>query len=142
MEMINKITGQAKKLLTMLGAGSLTGHVSLSALSGLFRPENALMLAVLFMAGPGAIVTAIFLDGSMKERIFAALLAGLLATVIVVLAAGIGAKALSFLNLEILKISGGVAVLLIGLIIMGLKIPDKLPLIVIGLGIIAGGIWR
>jgi small neutral amino acid transporter SnatA (MarC family) len=142
MEQVNFVIGQSKKLLTVLGAGGLTGHVSLGALGGLFRPENALMLAVLFMAGPGAIITAVFLEGSMKERIFAALLAGILATIIVVLAAGIGTKALSFLNLNILKISGGIAVLLIGLIMMGVKIPDKIPLLIIGLGIIAGGIWR
>lgn len=142
MEKKNIVTSQARKLLTLLGAGGLTGHVSLGALAGLFRPENALMLAVLFMAGPGAIITAVFLDGTMKERIFAALLAGILATIIVVLAAGIGTKMLGFLNLNILKISGGIAVLLIGLIIMGIKIPDKVPLIIIGLGIIAGGIWR
>ena len=136
------IFGQSKRLLTLLGAGGLTGHVSICALSGLFRPENALMLAVLFMAGPGAIVTAVFLDGAMKERILAALLAGVLATIIVILAAGIGAKALSFLNLDILKIFGGIAVVLIGLIIIGVKIPDKIPLIVIGLGIMVGGIFR
>ena len=136
------IFGQSKRLLTLLGAGGLTGHVSIGALSGLFRPENALMLAVLFMAGPGAIVTAVFLDGAMKERILAALLAGVLATIIVILAAGIGAKALSFLNLDILKIFGGIAVVLIGLIIIGVKIPDKIPLIVIGLGIMVGGIFR
>jgi hypothetical protein len=142
MEDENVITGQARKLLTVLGAGGLTGHVSLGALTGFFRPENALMLAVIFMAGPGAIITAVFLDGTMKERVFAALLAGILATVIVVLAAGIGTRALSFLNLNILKIFGGIAVLVIGLIIIGVKIPDKIPLIIIGLGIIAGGIWR
>ncbi|MAG39737.1 hypothetical protein CMI41_02110 [Candidatus Pacearchaeota archaeon] len=138
----NIVTTQAKRLLTVLGAGGLTGHVSLGALTGFFRPENALLLAVIFMAGPGAIVTAVFLDGTMKERLLAALLAGILATIIVMLAAGIGTKAISFLNLNILKISGGIAVILIGLIIMGLKIPDKIPLIIIGGGLIAGLIWR
>jgi len=142
MKITNTITKQANKLATMLGAGGLTGHVSIGALAGLFKPENSLMLAVLFMAGPGAIVTAVFLDGSMKERIIAALLAGFLATIIVVLAAGIGTKMLSFLNLGVLKITGGIAVLLIGLMIMGVKIPEKVPLIIIGFGIIAGGIWQ
>jgi len=135
-------TNQISKLGTLLGAGGLTGHVSLGALAGLFRPENALMLAVLFMAGPGAIVTAIFLDGTMKQRMLAALLAGLIATAIVILAAGIGTKALSFLNTDILKVAGGIAVVLIGLIIAGVKIPDKIPLIIIGLGVILGLIWR
>jgi putative Mn2+ efflux pump MntP len=100
------------------------------------------MLAVLFMAGPGAILTAFFFDGSMKERMLAALFAGLIATVIVVLAAGIGTKALGFFNLNVLKISGGIAILLIGLLIMGLKINDKLPMAIILLGLIVGAIWR
>ena len=133
---------QINRLGTILGLGGLTGNVSMAALAGLFKPENAFMLAVLFMAGPGAIITALLLDGSMKQRMFAALLAGILATAIVVLAAGVGAKLLSFLNLNLLKIAGGISVLLIGLIIMGLKIPDKIPLVIMITGILASTIWR
>ena len=133
---------QINRLGTILGLGGLTGNVSMAALAGLFKPENAFMLAVLFMAGPGAIVTALLLDGSMKQRMFAALLAGVLATIIVVLAAGVGAKLLSFLNLNLLKIAGGISVLLIGLIIMGVKIPDKIPLIIMITCILASLIWR
>ncbi len=96
------------------------------------------MLSVIFLAGPGAIITAMFLDGVMKERILAALLAGIIATVIVIFAASIGAKALSFLDLDILKITGGFAVLLIGLTIMGLKIPNKIPMIIMIIGVIGG----
>ena len=88
---------QINKLTTLLGMGGMNGAVSMAALAGLFRPENAFMLAVLFMAGPGAILTAFLLDGTMKQRIFAALLAGLIATTIVVFAAGVGAKFLSLL---------------------------------------------
>ncbi|MAG48009.1 hypothetical protein CL617_05365 [archaeon] len=137
-----KTVKQVNKLATILGLGGMNGTVSIAALSGLFRPENAFILSILFMAGPGAIVTAFLLEGTIKQRMFAALLAGIIATIIVVLAAGIGTKALSFLNLNILKITGGIAVLVIGLIIMGIKIPDKAPLLIIGLGIIAGLIWR
>ena len=94
------------------------------------------------MAGPGALMTASLLDGTARERMFAALLAGTLATVIVILAAGIGPKLLSFLNLNILKIAGAISIMAIALLIAGIKIPDKTPLVIIFLGIIAGIIWR
>jgi putative Mn2+ efflux pump MntP len=94
------------------------------------------------MAGPGAILTALFFDGTMKERMLAALIAGFIATIIVVLAAGIGTKAFGFFNLNILKVFGGLAILIIGLIIMGLKINENIPLGIIVLGLIAGAIWR
>jgi len=139
--MKNKIS-QINRLATMLGMGAFTGSISIAAISGLFKIENAFTLAVLFMAGPGAIATALFFDGTMKERILSALFAGIIATLIVMLAAGIGTKAISFLNLDILKIAGGISVLIIGLIIMGVKIPDKIPLVIIVVGIIISTIWR
>ncbi len=134
--------GQINRLATILGIGGLNGSISIAALAGLFKIENAFMIAVLFIAGPGAILTALFFDGTMKERMLAALFAGLIATTLVVLAAGVGAKALAFFNLNILKFTGGIAILLIGLLIMGLKIPENIPLGVIFLGLIAGAIWR
>jgi len=133
---------QINSLATILGIGGLNGSISLAALAGLFKIENAFMLAVLFMAGPGAILTALFFDGTMKERMLAALFAGLIATIIVVLAAGVGTKALGFFNLDVLKIAGGIAVLLIGLLIMGVKINQNIPFGIIVLGLIAGAIWR
>jgi uncharacterized membrane protein YjjP (DUF1212 family) len=135
-------SSQINRLAAMLGMGSLNGTISLAAISGLFKLENAFVLAVLFMAGPGAIITAFFLDGNMKERMFAALSAGLIATIIVILAAGIGTKALEFFNMDILRITGGVAILIIGLLIMGLKINENIPFAIILLGLIAGLIWR
>jgi hypothetical protein len=145
-EIANKIKsskkGQINNLATVLGLGGLNGSISIAALSGLFRVENAFVLAVLFMAGPGAILTALFFDGTMKERMLAALIAGFIATIIVVLAAGIGTKAFGFFNLNILKVFGGLAILIIGLIIMGLKINENIPLGIIVLGLIAGAIWR
>ena len=48
-----------KKLALILGLGGLNGTVSLAALNGLFKPENAFSLAILFMAGPAAIFTAV-----------------------------------------------------------------------------------
>ena len=137
-----KIFKEANKLALMLGGAGLDGTISLAAISGLFRPENALLLSVMFIAGPGAILTAFLLEGTMKERIIASLLAGIIATIIVVLAASIGAKALSFVNVPIIKIAGGIAILAIGLLIMGLKIPENAPLAIMAIGIIAGILMR
>ena len=133
---------QLNRLATMLGMGAFTGAIPVAALAGFFKPENAFMIAVLFMAGPGAITTALLLDGDMKQRMLIALFAGLIATTIVVLSAGVGTSLLSFLNLTVLKISGGIAVLLIGLMIMGIKLPENLPLGIMLIGIIIGGILR
>lgn len=133
---------QTKKLATVLSLGALNGAVPVAALSGMFKPENAVMLAIAFMAGPGAIITAILLDGSARERMFAALLAGIIATLLVILAAGIGPKLLSLLNLNTIRIAGGISILAVSLIIMGIKIPENSPIVIMILGIIAGAIWR
>lgn len=138
----NKVVGNTNKLAMVLGLGGLTGAVSMASLAGLFKPENAFMLAVLFMAGPGAIITAILLDGTAKERMFAALLAGVIATIIVILAAGVGTSLLSFLNLNVLKIAGGISVLIIGLIIMGFGINSNIPLAITVIGIILGVVLK
>ena len=131
-----------KKLTMMLGMGGLTGPVPLAALAGMFKPENAFALAILFMAGPGAILTAVMFNGTVRERMLAALLAGIIATIIVVLAAGLGPKLLTFVNLDVMKIAGGIAVLAIGLLIMGIKIPDKIPMIIMVIGLIIAVMWR
>jgi hypothetical protein len=82
------------------------------------------------------------LEGSAKTRILGALGAGLVATLIVILAAAIGPKLLDFMNLNIVKIFCGIAVGIIALMISGIKLPDNLPLVIIGIGVIAGIIWR
>jgi hypothetical protein len=133
---------QVNKLAFILGAGGLNGAVSLAALSGLFRAENAFSLAVLFMAGPGAIMTAMLLDGAVKERLIAALLAGVIATIIVALAAGLGPELLKFTNLAVLKVIGGIAVLAIGLLIMGVRMPESVPTIIMIAGLLASVIMR
>jgi len=139
---IEMLSKQMNKLALLLGLSGLNGSVALAALSGLFRPGNAFSLAILFMAGPVAIMTAILFEGVARERMFAALLAGIIATIIVVLAAGLGPKLLSFVNLNILKIVGGLAILSIGLLVMGLKIPERLPTIIMVIGLIISLLWR
>jgi hypothetical protein len=129
MKQTNKLN-QIKKLALMLGLGGLNGSVAIAAASGMFKLENALLIAILFMAGPGAILLASLTEGGLKERIITALIAGLIATIIVMLSAGFGPKFLDFVNLDVLKLFGGVAVLFIALLIMGIKIPEKLPLLI------------
>jgi len=133
---------QIKKLATLLGMGGLNGAVPVAALAGLFKPENALMLAFLFIAGPGSIVTAVLMNGTVRERMFAALLAGIVATIIVIFAAGIGPKLLGFVNLNVIKIAGAISIGIIALMIGGLKIPDNIPFAIMIVGIILGVLWR
>ncbi len=139
---IKMISKQINKLAVMLGLGGMDGTVIIAAMSGLFRVENAFSLAVLFMAGPAAILTAVLMGGEVRERIVAALVSGIIATIIVMLAAGLGPKILGFANLKVLKIIGGMAVAAIALLIMGVKIPEKVPIIIMGVGLIASFLWR
>jgi hypothetical protein len=133
--------GQIKKLITLLSLSSL-GPVPVAAANGLFRMENAPMLAIALIAGPGAIITASLLHGSIKERALAALLSGVIATSIIILSAIVGPKLLGFVNFNLIKIFAGLSVGIIALMISGIKLPSNLPLVIIALGIIAGIIWR
>lgn len=137
--MKSKINSELTLILSMAG---LNGSIPLAAMSGLFKLENAVTLAFIFMAGPGAIVTAILLGGTVKERMLVALISGIVATVIVVISAGLGPELLKFLNINILKITGGIAVFIIGLMIAGIKIPQHLPTVVIICGFIISFIMR
>lgn len=139
--MKNKIE-QTKKLTLMLGMGGLTGTIAIAALTGLFKLSNVPAITFGFMAGPGAIITSILLDGNMKERMFVALLAGIMATLIVILAAGFGPKLLGFLNINILKIAGGLSIFAIALLVSGIKINGNIPIAIIIIGLIASLIWR
>jgi hypothetical protein len=133
---------QNNRLAVLLGMGGLNGTVALAALSGLFTIENALTNAVLFMAGPGAILTAALSEGAVRERMLAAVLAGTVATIIVVFAAGFGPKLLGMLNVPVIKMAGGLAIGVIALIIMDVKVPEWVPLLMMVAGIIAGIVWR
>jgi len=73
---------------------------------------------------------------------FTALLAGLIATCLVIFSAGFGPKLLGFVNLNIIKIFGGISVGVIALMIAGIKLPEKLPLVVIVLGVVFGVVWK
>ena len=133
---------KTNELALILSLAGLDGSVALAALSGLFRLENALTIGIVFLAGPTAILTAALMGGPIKERMVAALLAGIISTIVVVLAAGLGPKLLEFMNVNVLKIIGGIAVLSIGIMIMGVKIPEKAPLIIMLVGVLLSVLWR
>jgi hypothetical protein len=122
---------QGKKLTGILSLASIDGAVAIAAASGLFKPGNALMLAFCFLAGPAALLAAIMLDGGVRERMIAALFAGLIATIMIVVAAGFGPELLKFVDLRMIKIIGGLAVMVIGLLVMGIKIPSMVPAVMI-----------
>ena len=119
---------QAGTLAILMGMSGVDGHVALAAMAGFFQVENAPAIAILFMAGPAAILAAALLKGGIQQRMLAAVLAGLIATIVVALAAGIGPVLLGMVNTRIIKIGGGLAVLTLGLLIMGLGVPKHLPL--------------
>ena len=121
---------QIRKLATLLGMGALTGPVPIAAATGMFRVENVFLIAIVFMAGPGAMLTACLTEGEIRQRILVALISGIIATSIVMISAGFGPKLLDFVNLRVIQIAGGISVLLIGLLIMGIKIPERLPLLI------------
>lgn len=139
---IEKIKQQTKRLAVLLGLGGINGSIALASLQGLFTLGNAPMLAIAFMAGPGAIIAATLLEGTIRERIFTALIAGIFATSIVMLSAGFGPKLLSFFNLDVMKIVGAIGVGAIALLIAGIKIPENSPLVIMLIGLVISLIWR
>lgn len=131
-----------EKLTILLGLGGVNGTMALTSISGLFTLANAPVNAVLFMAGPGALINASLLDGNLKERIFSAVIAGIIATLLVALSAGFGPRFLKLFNINVLKIFGGISIIFIALLIMGLKIPENSPLWIMLIGLAAGVFWR
>jgi hypothetical protein len=130
------------KLTTILGMGSIDGVIPLAAISGLLTIENIPVIAFVLIAGPGAVITAAMLEGTLRDRILSALISGTIATILVVLAAGIGPIFLQFVNTKVVRIIGGIAVGTIALIIVGAPIPENLPLVVVIAGVILGIILR
>lgn len=133
---------QTKKLSLLLGVGAINGSIALAALAGIFTLKNSPVIALTFLAGPASMLSAALLDGNTKERAITALLSGLIATILVILAATFGPKMLGFLNINILKISGALAIGAIALLVAGIKIPDNIPLILIIIGLVLSLIWR
>ena len=133
---------QMSKLTALLSMSGLDGAVVVATIAGFFTRENAPLIAVLFIAGPGAIASAILLSGDVKERMIVALLSGFIATSIIMFVAGFGPKLIAFVNLQILSIFGGISIMLIGLMVAGIKLPDKLPIAVMAFGVLLSGILK
>jgi len=133
---------QTWKLASILGMSGFSGSATLASLAGLFTMANIPVIAVALIAGPGAIITATMVQGTIKERITVAILAGIMATGIIVLAASLGPRLFEFVNKDILKIAGGISVIFIALMIFGIKMPQTTPIFIMILGAIAALIWR
>jgi len=129
---------QIKKLTTILGIGGLNGTIAIAALNGLFTIKNLPVIAFVFLAGPVAILTAVMIQGQIQERMIIALVSGILATGIIMLAAGFGPVLLSHFNLKVLQVAGGIALMAIALLIMGFKISENIPFVIVLLGLIGG----
>jgi len=138
----NKMKKQIIKLATILGMGAVTGSIALASLTGFFKIQNVFTIAIAFISGPGAIITSSLLNGEVKERFLTALIAGIIATILVICAAITGPRLLELVNINLIKIFGGISIILIALLIMGMKIPENSPLWIIAVGLIAGIIWR
>jgi len=127
-------TGPFVRLATILSLAGLDGAIPIAASAGLFKIGNAITLGLIFMSGPTAMLTAALMAGEVKKRMLTALLAGITATIVVILSAGFGPILLRFVNLRILRIAGGIAVICIGLVIIGAKIPERIPLTIMAAG--------
>jgi len=135
-------TKQISKLAALLGMGGANGGIPLAAIAGLFTWGNVPLIALVFIAGPGAITLALFLSGNVQERMFIALVSGIIATGVIMFAAGFGPNLLGFVNLNVLRIAGGVSMGVIALMVVGLKIPDNLPLGIMLVGILLAGVLK
>jgi hypothetical protein len=102
----------------------------------LLTKKNIVIIATTFIAGPAAMISAALTKGPEKERILVALSAGVIATIIVIIAALLGPKLFDALNPNILKLVAGIAIMLVALSILGLKIPSMIPTGVVIIGMI------
>lgn len=133
------------KLATMMSMPAMDGTMILFAIAGLLTFANALFIGLFVISGPVAMTTAALFKDNLFNNIFSATAAGLIATISVVIAAVLGPQLNSFVNIDMLKIFGGLATITIGLTFLGIKIPDKIPLIIVGFGLlisIMGGIAK
>lgn len=136
--MIKKTLDKSKELTKLMSMPVLDGNISLLFATGFFTIKTAPLVAFTIIAGPTALVVASTLGGTIKENVTVALFSGIIALFLVVFAAAIGGFIQNLINLDILKIFGGIALIIIGVSIIGLKIPSNVPLFVIVIGLILG----
>jgi hypothetical protein len=131
-----------KKLTTILSMAALDGNVAILASTGMFHLKNSPLFAFSIIAGPCSIALACLLGGAIKERMITALVAGLIATFLIIFAATVGPQLLEYVNMNLVRIFGGIAVLFIALGMIGLKLPNNLPTYTIVGGVIISLIFR
>ena len=131
-----KLIKKSRKLATLMSLPALDGNITLLTESGLLTLKSAPLFAFSLIAGPVAILVATTIGGTMKERMIIGLMAGITATSFIVVAAVLGPKLAEIVNFNVLKIFGGSAIILIGLTLFGLKIPDKIPMFIIITGFV------
>ena len=131
-----------KNLAFMMSSSVLDGSAAAVAASGFFIPANIATVSFSMMAGPTSLAIAATLKGDLSKRITVALSAGLLATLAIVLAAGVGPFLFQFINFQLFSVFAGISILFIALMVMGIPIPSLLPLATILVGSALSIIWR
>ncbi|MBI4144051.1 hypothetical protein HY486_02295 [Candidatus Woesearchaeota archaeon] len=130
------------RLVMLMSLAALNGTIPVISASGLLRLENVLLIALTIIAGPAAFITASMLNGSISERIVAASLAGLTATILTIIAAAVGFVLVRFLDISVLQVASGLSVVLVGMLMLGVRTNAKLPLLVIFLGVVLSVLVR
>ncbi len=130
------ILKNASKLSIPLLLPCIDGAIPLLVATNSLTFSTAPGVALSVLAGPAAVLTAATMEGETKARLLSAFIAGIIATIAVVIAAFIGEKLTAFLNIQVLRVFVAIAICLIALEIGGIKIPHALPLAVVILGFI------
>lgn len=130
---------QTTKLTSILSLPALDGHIATLAAAGKMTLSFAPVVGIM-IAGPIALVTASQLPGTVGERAFSATIAGLCATILIVIAAMLGEVLESIVDINILQITAGFVLISIAFMLFGIKIPSFIPFVIFGIGVIIG-IW-
>ncbi len=121
---------------------ALDGNILVLSSLDLLTFDTAATVGLTVISGPGALISAAVSHPCQRTRLLAALVACIVATLAVLAAALLGRAALDFLNLTVLRLFAGAAIVLIGARVAGFDdtIPSYLPLAVILIGILLS--WR
>ncbi len=124
------------KIAIPLVLPSVDGVLPTLSASNTLTLSNAPVIALTILAGPASLLAAALAEGNTKTRVVSAVIAGLIALVAVTLAALIGTRLASVLNLKILRVFAALTLISIALGIAGLPVPEKLPLAILTLGLL------
>lgn len=131
-----------QRLATLMAMPALDGYFMILAGAGMMTLTLAPVHALSAIAGPMTLIQSLDLDGTIGQRVTAGILAGLIATVAVVAAVILGSKAGNLINMKTLRISGALSLIAISAILLGLKIPEKAPLVIMLSGLLLSVIMR